>query len=217
MHELPDIIRAANPLAHTVAYADDAYVLLPFKNDLVTAKNEIEKIFSMHARWLESLGMCCNSSKTEIMIFGPPVANISFNFNNCQIEPVKKFKVLGIFFNPNLKWTNHISHVIKKASQGNYSLRILKPILPHDLFITVIQSNFLCHFTYGMPVWAGCLLQAETKRLETSIMKTYRLVCSDFRKLLSNYEVCRRANLRSFNSLRLLNDAIFLHKPLQYE
>jgi len=156
--------------------------------------------------------MCCNSSKTEIMIFGPPVANFQFKFNNCTIEPVKKLKVLGIMFNNNLKWTSHISQIIKKASQGNYSLRILKSILPKELLTKVIQSNFLCHFTYGMPIWAGCLTQSDTKRLETAIMKTYRMVCGDFRKLLSNYEVCRRVNLRSFNSLRLLNDAIFLHK-----
>jgi len=121
-------------------------------------------------------------------------------------------KILGITFDTMLSWDGQVNQVIKKANSVGYSLRLLRYVLPDTLFLRVVQSNFLCRFVYGSPVWAGCLTQRRCQKLDRVIFKIYRFYCRDFKRLLSRFEVCRRTKLRSFKSLRLINDAIMLHR-----
>jgi len=212
MHDLADKIKELNSESFTLAYADDTYVVLPFKDNINQAKTDLENIFTGHVTWLEKLGMICNPSKTEIMILGFKNALPTFILNNNPVKPVSKMKILGVTFDSMLSWDAQVNQVIKKANSVGYSLRILRHVLPDTLFLRVVQSNFLCHFVYGSPVWAGFLTQRQCQKLDRVIFKIYRFYCRDFKRLLSRFEVCRRTRLRSFNSLRLINDAIMLHR-----
>ncbi len=65
--ELQDILPSS---CFKLAYADDSYVGLICDQDNIDQKlMELSSIASRHFRWLESIGMVCNQSKTEFIIF----------------------------------------------------------------------------------------------------------------------------------------------------
>jgi len=116
--------------------------------------------------------------------------------------------VLGITFNKNLSWNAHVANVIKKANSITYSLRMLNLILPRSLHRQVIHCHFLSNLTYASSVWAGCLKVTELRRFNTMVFKILRQYCFDFTRSFSNRELCARSNIRSFTSLRVINDTI---------
>jgi len=157
--------------------------------------------------------MKCNNTKTEVVIFGQNTQRCSLKIDGKDIPINDSIKILGINFEKNLKWGNHVNKVIKKANSFSYSIRQLNKLLPRKLHKTVIHAHFLSHITYGLPVWGGCLSKLETNRLNTLIFfKIMRIHCFDFRKRRNNLELCRESQLRNFNSLRILSDTSTLHR-----
>jgi hypothetical protein len=48
---------------------------------------------------------------------------------------IQNAKILGLTISSNLKWTNHINEVIKKANKRLYFIILLKPRLHHAQFL----------------------------------------------------------------------------------
>ena len=48
--------------------------------------------------------------------------------DNNTVERVTTYKLLGIIISNDLKWSEHIDYISKKASKCLYSLRILKKV-----------------------------------------------------------------------------------------
>jgi len=109
-------------------------------------------------------------------------------------------------------WNLHVNNAIKKANSVSYSLRMLNPILPRSLHRQVIYAHFISNLVYGSPVWAGCLNVRDVKRIDEVIFKTLRLHCRDFNRTLTNFELCMKSKVRSFVSLKIVNDAIMLQR-----
>lgn len=213
MRHLPNVIESTSPEAFVIAYADDAYVALPAKRDnLNLKKDQLELTFAHHINWLKSIGMVCNANKTDFLIFGCPGPPCSMIVGEDRIRSKDTINVLGLTFEKSLKWGPHVNNVIKKANSVNYSLRMLNTILPRSLHRQVIHAHFISNLVYGSPVWAGCLNIRDVKRIDKVFYKTLRLHCFDFERKLSNYELCMKSNIRSFVSLRLVNDAIMLQR-----
>jgi len=54
-----------------VSYADDSYIALSCPpNNINTSINNLQKIASKHIQWLQDIGMICNASKSEFVVFG---------------------------------------------------------------------------------------------------------------------------------------------------
>ena len=115
---------------HVVKYADDVILLLPvYKSDhqdLTLVRNEVPHF----ENWCNTHGMLVNKSKTKVLCvqlrgnFAIPVVP--------EFDNVAVLKILGLYFNKELTWTEHFEFISKKASQKLYVLRILKSFLSHD-------------------------------------------------------------------------------------
>jgi len=211
--QLQTIIHNLNPGSFVCSYADDSYVGISFPPDKLNDTIGIaENVIEGHLEWLGGLGMKCNNSKTEVVIFGQNTQRCSLKIDDNVIPINDSIKILGITFEKSLKWSSHVNNVIKKANSFAYSIRQLNKLLPRKLHKTVIHAHFLSHITYGLPVWGGCLSRVETNRLNTLIFKIMRIHCFDFRKRKSNLELCQESQLRNFNSLRILSDTSMLHR-----
>jgi len=211
MRKLPEIIGEVCPDALVLAYADDAYIALPTNQETFNHNKQLlEETFAHHIKWLESIGMVCNPTKTDFLVFGCPGLPCSMIINGETIRSKDTMKVLGLTFSKNLKWGNHVETVIKKANSITYSLRMLNQVLPRSLHRQVIHAHLVSKLTYVSPVWAGCLTQRETKRIDVLIFKVLRTHCFDFSRQLTNSELCTKSRMRSFVSLRIISDAIML-------
>ena len=81
----------------------------------------------------------------------PPPLQLSLN--DCGIEQVRCFKLLGVVINDTLTWTDHINHVIKKVS-GNVNLLRRHLLVPSQL--TFLKSYILPHLNYCIIVLYSC-------------------------------------------------------------
>ena len=115
--------KPCNSIVQVVKYADDVSLIVPIHksevDDVFLAKKEIEN-FEL---WCQHNCMSINFSKSKVMNvnFGRnPVAPIPY------LENVSVLKILGLWFNDKLTWTDHFNFILKKLSQRLYVLRILK-------------------------------------------------------------------------------------------
>jgi hypothetical protein len=133
-----------------IKYADDVTLLVPVhKNDfddlsLVTVEVENFKA------WCSNHGMCINESKTKVL-------NINFSSTPIRVVPsfenVLSMKILGLFFNCKLTWSNHIDHVISRVSKRLYVLRILRSLLSHDQLVCVYNCIIRSVIDYASSVF----------------------------------------------------------------
>ncbi len=126
------------------------------------------------SKWLLSV----NSEKSAVVVFRsrkmPPVQTHIY-VNSSVIPQVICHRHLGIFLNETLSWSDHVSHVISKASARIGFLRRLSGRLDHiilqNLYITCIRPSL----EYGSIVWAG-LSKGNAKRLERCNRSAARLI-----------------------------------------
>jgi len=71
---------------------DDAYVIASGKNSEIVS-TLLNITLKSHFEWLKEIGMHCNQSKTEFMIFGDEKFNIEVS--GVKILPKDQMKVLG--------------------------------------------------------------------------------------------------------------------------
>jgi len=160
--------------------------------------------------------MVCNYSKTDLTIFGFNGPGESMVFSGTLIRPNDMIKILGIMFEKNLKWGNHVALMLRKANSSTYSIRQLNRFLSRDRLREVIQAFVVSHVMYAAPVWADGVSMADARRIDTMLFKTMRLLCRDHLKRLTNMALCEAAKLRSFKSLRKISNSTMLSKLVMH-
>jgi len=158
--------------------------------------------------------MLCNPSKTEFIVFGSqePDPEVEITLGDTKLKPQNTMKVLGVIFDDQLNWRAQVTKILAKCSSISCSLRVLNNILPRDLNRQVIHAHFISHLVYGSPIWSGCISQKSMARLSSCLNKTLRLHCFDFKRSLTNHEICNLSKIRSFKSLALIHDAKTLYR-----
>jgi len=211
--ELENKLKTVYPEVFVTAYADDSYV--SFSCDplqLNSAITTISELFDNHTMWLGDLGMVCNKSKTEVIAFGHPDPSIEVRLGDTMIKSNPSVKILGIIYDQKLSWKEHVTKIIKKCNSLSYPLRVLNNTLPRHLHRMIIHSHLISHMSYGSQIWAGTASANLIKRLSRQLNKVVRMHTFTFDRSISNAELYRKANIRTFDSLRTMQDAIFLYK-----
>ena len=113
---------------------------------------------SIH-EWTTSNHMLINSKKTKDMLLTfrkSPTTPDSLHLGNCELERVNVFKLLGVWFQDDLRWNHHIEEVTKKANKRLFLLREgRKANLPKDVGITLYNTKIRPLLEYASPVWGG--------------------------------------------------------------
>jgi hypothetical protein len=92
--------------------------------------------------WSKANHMNINTNKTKEMIIGnikkefPP----SLLLNNKEIERMLVYKLLGLYVNDDLTWTDHVSSICTKSAQRLHFLKLLKRAESHQM-IYCITTN----------------------------------------------------------------------------
>ena len=166
--------KPCNDIVHVVKYADDVSLVIPIyksqADDVSLTKHEVEN-FQL---WCKNHQMSVNSKKSKIV-------NINFGRRPTPVtllpclENVSVIKILGLWFNDELTWTDHVNFLIKKVSQRLYVLRILKALLSHDELVLVFSSIVQSVLDYGSSVFLNCGAGLDTK-LVTLCKRVFRII-----------------------------------------
>ena len=166
------------PLCSTllsILFADDT-TLSAAGEDLITLTEHVNTEFQKVCEFFRSNRLSLHPDKTKFMIFSSnqnvKSQNISVfcnnnNLNVTQIEssifPLKQVKphddissvrFLGVLFDTDLNFKNHITSITTKISRGIYALRTAKNFLNPRSLKMLYYSLIHCYLIYGIQVWS---------------------------------------------------------------
>ena len=158
--------------ARIVKYADDIVTLIPIKskmnvNDILT--DEIRHLNN----WCKTNGLELNDKKTKVM-FLRKQARLHPPLTVMPIE--EKLNVLGIIYEPHLKWHLETEKRCKKASQRLYALRQFKQVIQKTDLVQIHNNLILSVLEYCGPIFLGISEQNSIK-LEKVQRRSHRIVC----------------------------------------
>ena len=83
------------------------------------------------------------------------------------IEQLNCCKLLGVFFQANLKGDSHVDYFLSQCSQRIYLLKLLRhQAMPSDQLSTVAQAIVVSRILYALPAWGGFLSVELRNRID---------------------------------------------------
>ena len=92
---------------------------------------------------------------------GKRFSDIALNIGGETKDRVKKFKYLGLVFNENLSWEEHIKQVHSKASSGLYVSRKIRNFLDTKQSKIVFTSLVQSIMDYAVTIWSSCSSKSQ--------------------------------------------------------
>ena len=208
-------------------YADDTQLFLSFSADtfsenILLLQNTISNISS----WMASNFLSLNPTKTEFLLIGLP-AQLSKIHNptltissNTTIQPVSSARNLGIIFDSNLSFSDHISYISKSCFSHIHDLRRIRNTLDHKTACTIATSLIHSKLDYCNSLYLNISNQ-QLNRLQLILNSAARAVTktpkipshyssSQITSLAQNYATHTIQN--SFTNLQITSvQQTFLH------
>ena len=122
-------------------YADDITIYCTGKTT-ADVKSKLQQCVNNSLSWLHQNKLMINPSKSSSMLTGTKqkIENLTLNLqiNNCTIDYVNHFKLLGVTIDSNLTWNIQTTNVCKKISSRIGLIRRLKTYYQAKLYIIYI-------------------------------------------------------------------------------
>lgn len=196
-------------------YADDT-TILSCNTSVSAVTLNLSNDFNNILLWCRKNSLQINATKTTFMIFHSHQKALSFNpvilSSNLSIPMVNQCSFLGVILDNNLKYTNHISHVRRKAAFG---IRILLKARQFFKTATLLSLYFAfvhSHFTYCAASWGNTyathLIPLQHLQNQAFRIITFSPYRTNVSLLLKEHSVLTIANLVKFSIL------IYLYKSM---
>ena len=146
-----------------VMYADDTTLLCSSKDSL-TLQSELNANLNSISKWLNVNKLTLTINKTKLMIFGTKhtlrnFKNISLAYDTDIVERVDNFKYLGVVFDPQLAWSNHIDQLTYNVSKRIGIIQRIKYYLPSSTLNLLVNALVMPLIDYCNSVWSNCNVQ----------------------------------------------------------
>ena len=188
-------------LTSVIKYADDVTIIIPVKknkfDDLTAVTCEIENF----KKWCSDNKMTINTDKTKVLSIN--VTNNSLP-HVPNLNTVTSLKLLGLFFNEKMNWSDHFDFIIRKLSKRLYVLRILKRLLSHDQLVTVFNAIFRSVIDYSSQVFLNPGKSLDVKLIRVCRRAFYIVHGENSCNLCNMLDVTKR---RQELAMRLFNEA----------
>jgi hypothetical protein len=163
-------------------YADDTQLFLSFSAaDFSHNINHLENTISSVSNWMSSNFLSLNPSKTEFLIIGLPqqLSKLSSPIihlpNNVTLSPVDSARNLGVIFDKNLTFSQHISAISKSSFQNIRDLRRIRNTIDHTTACTIATSLIHSKIDYCNSLLLD-LPATQTNRLQLVLNSAARAV-----------------------------------------
>ena len=193
----------------TDLYADDT-TLYDIQDSMEQIENNLQTALNSLEIWCKNNGMILNSAKTKVMFVTTNQKrqrlqrqNLDLNFENESLGMVSNDKILGVFVDNNLTWTNHIKHLTKKMTSSIWLLSKIKKFLSQDHRIQFYKSYIQPHLDFCNIVWGS---SSECNKLK--ILRLQKRAC----KVILDYQV--EDSMEAMSSLKIMSiyDRLYLRK-----
>ena len=223
-NDMPYAISKAN----LTMYADDStlYYAAPTSVEL---SQVLSSELSIIYEWIKNNKLILNISKTMSIIFGSNYRlsnnpKINLQIDGQTIQQVRTVKLLGLWLDSTLSWSEHIDKVVGKMGRAVAITRKCVPFLTSNLFRQVVCSLVLCHLDYCSVVWSSAsnvLIQklqvAQNKAARLVLGCSYRASVTDMHVRLGWLNVKERLSailLKQFHRVINTHTPTFFYKNI---
>jgi len=152
--------------------------------------------------------MICNTTKTELTVFGLEKLNVDIGGTN--IDSKDTMKVLGILIDNKLTWDQHILKIIASCRSKMFGMRYLRRNLSFKDTFTVFRSHFISKLVYCSPAWSVNLSYHQSQKLRSIFYHSIRLLLRDFDFKLNRKKLLEKSNMQSLDHILLMRNSVFL-------
>ena len=118
-------------------------------------------------------------------------------------------KLLGIYIDNELKFSDHIKHLTVKSAKQVNALSRLSKILNTESKLQVVNCLVLSNFRYCNTAYFHCS-KKDVRKMESILKRALRHVFKDYNKSYS--ELLQNANMDSLYIMRLRDAMLNVHK-----
>ena len=193
----------------TDMYADDT-TLYDIQHSQEVIEQNLQIALNQLHIWCKNNGMLLNASKTKVMLVTTNQkrqrlnnANLKLNYVDESLQTVSSDKILGVFVDNNLMWSDHVKHLTKKISSNIWLLSKLKHFLSQAHRVQFYKSYIQPHIDFCNIVWGNT---CESNKLK--IFRLQKRAC----RIILDYNV--DDSQEAMCSLKILSiyDRLFLRK-----
>ena len=143
----------------TDMYADDT-TLYDIQHSQEVIEQNLQIALNQLHIWCKNNGMLLNASKTKVMLVTTNQkrqrlnnANLKLNYVDESLQTVSSDKILGVFVDNNLMWSDHVKHLIKKISSNIWLLSKLKHFLSQAHRVQFYKSYIHTEYSHTIVAW----------------------------------------------------------------
>ena len=203
INDLPDLIDV-----NCQVFADDTKIY----DDSRKCENLQKDLYSMQ-NWTEKWNLYFNVAKCKVMHVGKRNPQCEYFMKlegkNQKIGTCEEEKDLGIIFDKNLSFDNHIASITKKANQMLGVIRRTFTFIDKDIFSKLYKALVRSHLEYGNVIWSPHL-KRQSIQIERVQRRATKLVpeCREMNYL----DRMKYLKLYSLKGRRLRGDLIQTYK-----
>ena len=135
------------------AFADDKFILRTNHEKGALVSN-MEKSLETITKWLTQSGLKVNQTKTEICSFYKnDTSPVTVKIGEASIISKKSINILGVIFDSNLKWSEHINSAIYKANKSLNAIKLIMKYFNTNELIQLLTSNYYSILYYNSEIW----------------------------------------------------------------
>ena len=193
----------------TDLYADDTTLYFIHSSQDIIEQN-LQIALNELQTWCRNNGMVLNSAKTKVMFVTTNQKRQRLNndklklfYNDDVLQTINNDKILGVFVDNNLTWSEHVKHVTKKIATNIWLLSKIKAFLSKEHRIQFYKSYIQPHIDFCSIVWGSAS--------EANKLKIYRLQKRACRVIL-DYNVDNSREAMKSLKIQSVYDRLFLRK-----
>ena len=168
VNDLPDVVHCDVKL-----FADDTKLFTKVQSysDAARLQSDLETLLRWSNTWL----MPFNQSKCKVLHFGHANQELSYSMDGAPLGSTSLEKDLGVHIDPELKFREHASSAVGKATQVLAVIRRSFALLDEDTLPMLFKTLVRPHLEYGNLIW-GPFNRADQRRVERVQRRATRLV-----------------------------------------
>lgn len=161
---------------NVISYADDTAIITT-ANSWTEVEAKMNEDLECISSWLALNRLSLNISKTVFITFGnynnSIPNNLDIRINQEKINRVSNCKYLGLIFDCNMKWEEHIKYIVSKTKYLTFVFYKLSKLMNLATLRLIYYALFNSVISYGILAWGGAYSNALQllKNLQKKLLK----------------------------------------------